>query len=710
MGAMDRRTLLRLGLAGLVWTGAAAGRWWGVSAWAVAVLLVALGSTLAFPAHRSMILLALLLTFSGAYSGAASMRRERAILDYRAVSGRADMVVRLLSDPREGDYGWWVLAVADPPRPGRPAKVPLLVSLSERPPAQARQKMTIRGLMISRSGRAGGDPYSGVLRADSARLVPGSAPWWMKVGNVVRTRALRSLSGRGGDRGLLAGFLVGDTTDISKPDMEAMRRSGLSHLVAVSGSNVALFLMLVLMAAGPLAAGPRRRAVVGLLAVAVFVVATRWEPSVVRASVMAALVLLGRIGGWALDAFTSLAATVVLLVVVSGELSTDVGFTLSVLATLGVLVGARVKLGTIPRWLGSTLAATVGAQLAVAPVLIAVFGALPLLAPVTNLLAAPLVAASTTVATVGVGLGVEPLIRLAALGAQAVLTIARLGAGWPQLGWVGFGLVAALGLATTRRRTRPWMVVVAALVGTLTLLGGSHQVPRPGAVVFDVGQGDSILVVASDGSTLLVDGGPDAALLERKLSEYGVSRVDLLVLTHVHADHATGLEAVVGRRPVGEFWFPTPPHSTPASEHLAKIARRAGLELGMAPVGAARRLGDLRVEVLGPVRQYASPNDQSVVLLVHRDGGPRLLLTGDAESYAQADMGQVRAEILKVPHQGAATSDLGWLASVGAKLAVIPVGPNDYGHPSAEVIATLESHGARVLRTDRDGDVVVSLR
>jgi competence protein ComEC len=244
----------------------------------------------------------------------------------------------------------------------------------------------------------------------------------------------------------------------------------------------------------------------------------------------------------------------------------------------------------------------------------------------------------------------------------------------------------------------------------MVVLGGSHQLPRPGAVVLDVGQGDSILVVASNGSTLLVDGGPDAALLERKLSDYGVTKVDLLVLTHVHADHATGLEAVVGRRPVGEFWFPTPPHSTPASEHIAELAGRAGLPLKAAPVGTTRRLGDMSVEVLGPVREYASPNDQSVVLLVHRDGGPRLLLTGDAEKFAQADLRGVRAEVLKVPHQGAATSDLDWLASVGAKLAVIPVGPNDYGHPSLEVIATLEAHGTRVFRTDRDGDVVISLR
>ncbi|HZD03301.1 MAG TPA: hypothetical protein VE173_00235, partial [Longimicrobiales bacterium] len=77
---------------------------------------------------------------------------------------------------------------------------------------------------------------------------------------------------------------------------------------------------------------------------------------------------------------------------------------------------------------------------------------------------------------------------------------------------------------------------------------------------------------------------------------------------------------------------------------------------------------------------------------------------------AQADLRGVEAEILKVPHQGSDTSDLDWLVSVGAEVGVIPVGPNDYGHPSPAVIETLQKSGARVLRTDRDGDVVMPLR
>jgi len=87
--------------------------------------------------------------------------------------------------------------------------------------------------------------------------------------------------------------------------------------------------------------------------------------------------------------------------------------------------------------------------------------------------------------------------------------------------------------------------------------------------------------------------------------------------------------------------------------------------------------------------------------------GVTALLAGDIEVISQREIGPVRADILKVPHQGAATSDLEWLVAVGASVAVISVGPNDYGHPSSDVIAVLEESGATVLRTDRDGDVVV---
>jgi len=116
----------------------------------------------------------------------------------------------------------------------------------------------------------------------------------------------------------------------------------------------------------------------------------------------------------------------------------------------------------------------------------------------------------------------------------------------------------------------------------------------------------------------------------------------------------------------------------------------------------------LELTVEGPLRRYASPNDQSIVLMV--DGPSRsMLLSGDIETVAQAELSHLRADVLKVPHQGAATSDPEWLEGVGSEFAVISVGPNDFGHPADWVIEVLESTGSDVARTDVHGDIPVPM-
>lgn len=704
---IEHRSWVVLSLAAATWSGAVGARWWGGIALLAPAALA--GVALLVPGHRSRLAMAALLATAGWWSGHTSLMREQAILDHPTPFGPVVADIRLLGDPREGQYGWWALGVPDPSEPGRPSSIPLLLSFRDRPPGRAGERVWVEGERSGRTGRIRGDPYSGVIRVDDVEALEAEGVSWWSAGNLVRDRALERLQGRSPERALLAGFLVGDTTGVPEADMEAMRRTGLTHLVAVSGSNVSLFLTLTLVAAGPLAAGPRRRAVIGLAALVVLVVATRWESSVVRASVMAGLVLSGRVGGWALDAATALAVTVMGVVVVFGELATDVGFTLSVLATLGVLVGATLDLEFLPGPVATALAATIGAQLAVAPVLLAVFGQIPLLSPLTNLVAVPVVAVTTAVGAVAVALGWEWLIDLSTLGASAVLAVARTGAGWPQLAWVGFGLVVvAAGLGAVRR-LRPVIAVAAGTAVALALTAGRIALPEPSAVVLDVGQGDAILVMAGEGRRILIDGGPDPAGLEEKLANYGVPGLDLVVLTHVHADHAAGLEAVIGRRSVGEMWLPTPPHETPASRRVRELVAEHGVPARSPPVGNSVAVGDLQVEILGPVRRYASPNDQSIVLRLSTAHGPRLLLTGDVETHAQADLVGLEAEILKVPHQGAATSDLEWLGSLGAEAAIVSVGPNDFGHPSAEVVTALTEAGARVRRTDLEGDVVVPL-
>ena len=583
---------------------------------------------------------------------------------------------------------------------------PVLVDLPEGVFASRGEVVEIEGVATGGPGTIRGRRHRGTVDAGSFTVVSGPGSPIMILGNAMRDRVSERLAPLRGGRALLAGFLVGDTSGVDPVDESAMRRAGLSHFTAVSGSNVALFLGLLFVAAGPLGIGPRKRAVVGLIGLPVFAAATRFEPSVLRASAMAALALGGRLTGMAMEAWQLFSTAVIGLVIVDPGLIRNVGFQLSVVATAGVIIGSRWPVPPGRAW--RALAVTIGAQCAVAPVLVVQFGLVPLLSPLANMVAAPLVAVSTVLGAVGV-VGPGLVADVGAWFAGVVLWLARVASVWPQVGWWGLGSVTfAVWLYRRLPRLRGAIALLSAALLAVSVLGPTRAAPDAGVVVLDVGQGDSILLSGGEGRFALVDGGPDPVSLVEQLNEYGVKRLDLVVLTHVHADHATGLSGLVGRIPIGRVWERTHPHETGASVELFRLLGEFGVPVSEPRMGEQYRLGDLVLTMEGPIRRYASPNDQSIVVIV---AGPTrsMLLAGDIETVAQAELGHLRADVLKVPHQGAATSDPGWLRGVGAELAVVSVGPNEFGHPSDWVIAGLEESGATVVRTDVAGDVVVPL-
>lgn len=612
--------------------------------------------------------------------------------------GAVQAPVVMTTDVMEGRYGPWALADT--------GDGPILLDLPDGTVGVTGQTVSIVGTTDGKPGVVRGQRHRGTVRVSRLDVIEDSGSPVLAIGQALRSQVMDHLQPLDDSRSLLAGFLIGDTAGLEEIDIVAMRQAGLSHFTAVSGSNVALFLGLLAVAAGPLGVGPRRRAVIGLVALPIYAAATRFEPSVMRATVMAGVVLTGRLLGFALQAWQLLSVAVIGLLILDPGLAFDVGFQLSVIATAGVLIGARWPIHGA-RW-RRALAVTLGAQIAVSPVLVLSFHKVPLLSPLVNLIAAPIVSAATLLGAVGVT-GIDPLVSLAAWLAGIVLDLARGVSTWPQVGGLGLlviGVLAALFLSF--RSQRGALALAASLVLVAALVGPRSEVPQGGVVVLDVGQGDSILVSGGNGRFALVDGGPDQVRLLEKLGEYGVRRFELVVLSHVHADHVTGLIGLVGRVPVGRVWAATDHHETPASvELLARLS--AGRVLVEKPaLGQRWDLGGVTLTVLGPLRRYASPNDESIVVMV--SGRSRaMLLTGDIETVAQGDLGPLLADVLKVPHQGAATSDADWLREVGAELAVISVGSNDFGHPSDWVIETLEESGAVVKRTDRDGDVVVPL-
>jgi competence protein ComEC len=523
-----------------------------------------------------------------------------------------------------------------------------------------------------------------------------------------------------------------------------LRDSGLAHLTAVSGANVAIVVGAALLLARW--AGVRGYLLVGVgLAVVVwFVLLARPQPSVLRAAVMGAIALVAVGTAGRTQAIRSLLACVVVLLLADPWLSRSWGFALSVAATAGLVVLARRWSGQLPeRWpraVRDAAAVALAAQVATLPLVVALAGQVAMLSVFANLLAAPAVAPATVLGAAAAAVSpVLPTLAqwLAWLGqwpAVWIAAVARHTASaplatmpWPE-GWVGgllglSGVVAGAGIwwvGAVRAWWRPRRLValvVAAVAVIAAFIAGPGRWPPPGWVLVacDIGQGDALVVNLGDSAGLVVDAGPDPALVDRCLDRLGIEQVPLLVLTHFHADHVGGLPGVLDGRIVDAVLV-SPLRDPP--EQVASVAEvTRGMTVTDAVPGQTGKWGLASWRVLWPGEPVtgdgSAANNASVVLLVEVSG-VRLLLTGDIEPEAQQALLQGGAlpsvDVVKVPHHGSRYQDAEFLSAVGGRVAVVSAGEdNPYGHPAPELLAELTSSGMLVGRTDTDGSVAVVL-
>ncbi|WP_405090832.1 ComEC/Rec2 family competence protein [Micromonospora sp. NBC_01392] len=602
------------------------------------------------------------------------------------------------------------------------------------------QRVTTRGRLAAPRG---GDLTAAVLSATGPPTRHRAASWPQRAAGALRAglqRACEPLPDAPG--GLLPGLVVGDTSRLLPEVEEDFRATGMTHLNAVSGSNVAIVVGAVLLLARWARAGPRTAVALCGLALVGFVILVRPSPSVVRAAAMGAIGLAALAAGRPRAALPALAAAVAGLVLLDPDLAGDPGFALSVCATGGLLLLApgwrdALRRRGVPPGLAEALAVPAAAQLACGPVIAALSATVSLVAVPANLLVVPAVAPATVLGVLAAVLspvwpaGAEFLAWLASWPARWLVAVATHGAGLPagNLPWPGGvtgGLLltavsVALLLATRRRRARRLVAVVAVAVvlGAVPIrLLASGWPPRDWVVVAcAVGQGDAVVLPVTPGRVVVVDAGPEPSGVDACLRRLRVREVSLLVVSHFHADHVGGVAGVFRGRRVGAVVGPPwsePPYGV---AHVREAARRGGASLAPASAGWRWRAGAVELVAVGPPYPLrgsrSDPNNNSLVLTA-TVAGVRILLAGDAETEEQRALletvpaGAFRAEVLKVAHHGSAYQDPDFLATVRPAVALVCVGvDNDYGHPNAGLLGRLSGGGARVMRTDTDGDVAV---
>ena len=713
-----------------------------VTASALAAALLA-AAAFVVRAHRRLLLALSVLAIGWAWSAHRVAALDGSEL-LPAVGETAPAHVVVTAPPRRGTYDLRVFGTVVA-FGGRRLDEPVLLRLPlGRSPPQGAILRTNATVKLPRPDDGDFDE-SGWLRRQGIQVVLRAGAWRIVgrrggIGGVadrLRAHLLRSSAPElGGERrAVIVGVVLGEDEGLSESLRDDFRASGLYHLLAVSGQNVA-YVALGVFALAWLLRVPRVGTEIPVIgAIGAYVLAVGWQPSVVRAGVAAALASLAWLAARPRDRWYFLLVGAAVLLAWNPYSLLDPGFQLSFAAVGAIFVVVprlerRLEGYPLPRRLAEIVAVAAACGAVTAPIVWLHFGSIPLFTVLSNAAAAPAMPPLLGLALVDAAL--DPVLPGAAAAlawangwlAAYVASCARLVAGLPFAtieSPLAVGLLGGAGLAAWGiQRLPPWMrrrALLAALAATAPLVAWqlwpvSRPPPEGLRISFlDVGQGDAALIEVREGA-LLVDQGPPEADVAGQLRRLGVRRLALLVLTHPQRDHIGGAAAVISRLRVDAVLDPRIPAPNEEYADAVEAARERRTRIVAARAGTVYRLGSLVVRVLWP-RDGGPPGDdpnRHSVVLVASYGTVDALFTADAESDVIVPLRPPPVEILKVAHHGSRDERLeDLLERTRPRVAVISVGArNDYGHPAPSTLTALEDAPAlTVLRTDRDGRVVV---
>ena len=601
----------------------------------------------------------------------------------------------------------------------------------------------------------GGTTLLGSVKSGLLVEVTGAGSWLEETASAARAGIRRAVSRWIGARSamsaaLVTAVLIGDRAAIPDAVRDALQAAGTYHVIAISGGNIAVFVLLVSAIGALLGLGPRRAAaltIAVLLAYAAIVVS---GPSVRRAVLVAVLYLAARVLDHRAPAWHAAAVACAVLLVAWPLDVLDAGFVLTFGAAAALLasppVVGSVSLPAPLRIVAVAIVASVAVEAVLLPVQALVFARVTLAGIALNLAAVPLMTVAQVAGLAVVGLDLlggdasgpawaaDAAVR-ALLGSAALVDVAPwLSGPVHPPGWAAVGAYyAALVSAAFARRLRPAAIAAWMVMAALLATGAPVTTPLPGresgdlrVTMLDVGQAEAILLEPPGALPLLIDTGGSpfgsgldigARVVVPALRARGVTELAALLVTHGDPDHIGGAAGVLAHVAVSEAWFGVRvPGHLPGDTLLADLARRH-TRVRQLRAGEAIEHGGLRFRVLNPPEpdweRRRVRNDDSVVIEVVC-GDVAILLLGDVSAGVERalvpQLTPARLRVLKVAHHGSRTSTSRELLDAWRPhLALVSAGRgNTFGHPVADVIQRLESAGARVLRTDRDGQITVT--
>ena len=550
----------------------------------------------------------------------------------------------------------------------------------------------------------------------------------------------------GEDAPMAKALLIADQHEIPIEMRDRYARAGMVHMLSISGLHVAIIAgaMLLLLEAMHIPRGIA--SVLGVVLTAFYVAIIGAPPPAVRSAGMLTMVAASKLtqrptspwAGLAIGAFAPLIDPRTIL---------DLGYQLSVVGIAGLIASGKLARRIFqrdkpPRFqkIYKELLTSVVATVVTAPLIAWYFGRISIIAPLANLAAGPVISLLQPTLFVALALApAEPLARIFADASHPMLAafdgVATVAAALPAASidvvpsiiTVVAGAIAVVAFIVTcvsRHPVRPAASCLAAL--SLVMWSPALRVPYRGGFemhVLDVGQGDAILIRSDGGRWVLFDAGRvwksgDAG--RSKIIPYLMSRggsLEAFVLSHAHADHIGGAASVIRSLRPRVFWDAAFTQGSQVYSHALRAADSAGTTWRRVHPSDTMRIDNVLITFLAPDSVWTAslndPNEASTIALVEF-GQTRFLLMGDAERDEEGWLmnhafDQLHADVLKVGHHGSSTSSTDrFLAAVHPSLAVISVGTdNMYGHPSADVLSSLDRSGARTLRTDERGTIVV---